>query len=224
MTAAPFAVIFDMDGVVVDNITYHFDAWRQFAARYGRGLSDDELTHYVNGRVAREVLEYLFRKELTAEEVHHYTEEKEGMYRDLYRPHLKPTEGLLPFLETLRTSDVPTAVATSAPYSNIDFTLGGTGTRPCFREIVDARHVKRGKPDPEIYLQAADRLGMPPARCIVIEDALLGVQAGLGAGMKVIGITTTHTAAELSNTHLVINDFRGLSLPVLRQLVESQSL
>ncbi len=218
MTAASFAVIFDMDGVVVDNITYHFDAWRQFAARYSLGLSDDELTRYVNGRVAKEVLEYLFKRELTPEEVHRYTEEKEGAYRELYRPHLKPTEGLLPFLELLRANHVPTAVATSAPYSNIDFTLGGTGTRPYFREIVDARHVKRGKPDPEIYLQAADRLGMRPDRCIVIEDALLGVQAGLAAGMKVIGITTTHSASELSNTHLVINDFRDLSLPVLRQL------
>jgi beta-phosphoglucomutase family hydrolase len=221
MTAALFAVIFDMDGVVVDNISYHFDAWRQFAARYGRSLSDDELTRYVNGRVAREVLEYLFRQALTDEEVHRYTEEKEGVYRDLYRPHLAPTEGLLSFLETLRTNSIPTAVATSAPYSNIDFTLGGTGTRTYFREIVDARHVKRGKPDPEIYLQAADRLGMPPDRCIVIEDALLGVQAGLAAGMKVIGITTTHSADELSNTHLVIDDFRALSLPVLRQLVDS---
>ncbi len=210
-----------MDGVVVDNISYHFDAWRQFAARYSRGLSDDELTRYVNGRVAREVLEYLFRQALTDEEVHRYTEEKEGLYRELYRPHLKPTEGLLPFLETLRTNGIPTAVATSAPYSNIDFTLGGTGTRPYFREIVDARHVKRGKPDPEIYLQAASRLGIPPDRCIVIEDALLGVQAGLGAGMKVIGITTTHPAAELSNTHLVINDFHELSLPILKQLVDS---
>lgn len=223
MTAAPFAVIFDMDGVVVDNIPYHFDAWRQFATRYGLHLSDDELTRYVNGRVAKEVLEYLFKKELAAEEVHRYTEEKEGVYRDLYRPHLKPTEGLLPFLETLRTEGIPTAVATSAPYSNIDFTLGGTGTRPYFPEIVDARHVKRGKPDPEIYLQAAERLGMAPHQCIVIEDALLGVQAGLGAGMKVIGITTTHTASELSNTHLVIADFRALSLPVLRQLVASDS-
>jgi len=223
MTAAPFAVIFDMDGVVVDNISYHFDAWRQFAARYGLALGDDELTRYVNGRVAKEVLEYLFRKDLSADEVHRYTEEKEGVYRDLYRPHLKPTAGLLPFLETLRTEGVPTAVATSAPYSNIDFTLGGTGTRPYFREIVDARHVKRGKPDPEIYLQAAIRLGMAPPQCIVIEDALLGVQAGLGAGMKVIGITTTHTAAELSDTHLVITDFRELSLPVLGQLIASDS-
>jgi len=218
---APFAVIFDMDGVVVDNITYHFDAWRQFASRYGFSLSDEELTRYVNGRVAKEVLEYLFNQELTPEEVHRYTEEKETAYRDLYRPHLKPTEGLLPFLQMLQANRIPVAVATSAPYTNIDFTLGGTGTGPYFREIVDARHVKRGKPDPEIYLQAADRLSMPPAQCIVIEDALLGVQAGLAAGMKVIGITTTHTADELSNTHLVIRDFRELRISTLQQLVNA---
>jgi beta-phosphoglucomutase family hydrolase len=219
--AAPFAVIFDMDGVVVDNITYHFDAWRQFANRYGLTLSDEELTRYVNGRVAREVLEYLFKKELTPEEVGQYTEEKETLYRDLYRPFLKPTPGLLSFLEGLREQNIPTAVATSAPYTNIDFTLEGTGTQHYFREIVDARHVKRGKPDPEIYLLAASRLGMAPEKCIVIEDALLGVQAGLAAGMKVIGITTTHTVEELNNTHAVIRDFQSLSIPALRQLVDT---
>lgn len=221
--AAPFAVIFDMDGVVADNITYHFDAWRQFADRYGLSLSDDELTRYVNGRVAREVLEYLFKQELTAEEVERYTEEKESIYRDLYRPFLKPTPGLIAFLEALRAQNIPVAVATSAPYANIDFTLEGTGTRQFFAEIVDARHVKRGKPDPEIYLQAAARLGMPPGRCIVIEDALLGVQAGLAAGMKVIGITTTHTVEELNNTHAVIRDFQSLSLPALSQLAGTNS-
>jgi beta-phosphoglucomutase family hydrolase len=215
----PLAVLFDMDGVVVDNISYHFDAWRQFAGKYGFYLSDDELTRNVNGRVAREILEYLFRRELSPEEVHSYTEEKEDVYRELYRPHLKPAEGLVSFLQDLQLKRIPTAIATSAPYTNVSFTLDGTDTREFFGEIVDARHVRRGKPDPEIYLLAASRLGMPPEKCIVIEDALLGVQAGLNAGMKVIGVTTTHTPEELSNTHHIIRDFRDLKIEVLYRLL-----
>jgi beta-phosphoglucomutase family hydrolase len=214
-----FALLFDMDGVVVDNISYHFDAWRQFAGKYGFHLSDDELTRYVNGRIAREILEYLFRRELSPEEVHRYTEEKEDVYRELYRPHLKPAEGLISFLQDLQLNGIPTAIATSAPYTNVSFTLDGTDTREFFGEIVDARHVRRGKPDPEIYLLAASRLGMPPEKCIVIEDALLGVQAGLNAGMKVIGVTTTHTPEELSNTHHIIRDFRDLKIDVMYGLL-----
>jgi beta-phosphoglucomutase family hydrolase len=214
-------VLFDMDGVVVDNISYHFDAWRQFAGKYGFHLSDDELTRYVNGRVAREILEYLFRRELSPEEVYSFTEEKEDVYRELYRPYLKPAEGLVSFLQDLRRHEIPTAIATSAPYTNVSFTLDGTETRGFFREIVDARHVRRGKPDPEIYLLAASRLSMPPENCIVIEDALLGVQAGLNAGMKVIGVTTTHTAQELSNTHHLIQDFRDLKIEVLYHLLKA---
>ncbi len=218
----PFAVSFDMDGVVADNISYHFDAWRQFAGKYGFHLSDDELTRYVNGRIAREILEYLFRRELSPEEVHRYTEEKEDIYRELYRPYLKPAEGLIPFLQELRRHGVPTAIATSAPYTNVSFTLDGTGTREFFREIVDARHVRLGKPDPEIYLLAASRLNRPPEKCIVIEDALLGVQAGLNASMKVIGITITHTAEELINTHHIIRHFQDLDIELLYRLLRTE--
>ncbi len=157
MQEKPLAVIFDMDGVIVDNITYHFDSWQQFCSAHGFSLSEEELTRYVNGRVAREVLEYLFKRPLSAEEVHRYTEEKEEIYRKLYRPHLQATTGLIPFLQELQAHHVPIAVATSAPATNIDFTLEGAGVKAYFQTIVDARHVKKGKPDPEIYRKAADQ-------------------------------------------------------------------
>lgn len=222
MQKIPLAVIFDMDGVIVDNITYHFDSWKQFCAAHSFTLSEDELTRYVNGRVAREVLEYLFKRELTAEEVHRYTEEKEGIYRRLYRPHLQPTRGLVDFLQQLKAQGIPTAVATSAPATNIDFTLTGTGVKEYFRTIVDARHVKRGKPDPEIYLKAAEQIGVTPERCVVIEDALLGIESGLAAGMKVIGIATTHRPEELTHTHLVVKDFTELSYEKVLSLLENK--
>jgi beta-phosphoglucomutase family hydrolase len=220
MNPKKIAVIFDMDGVLVDNLLYHFDAWKQFSAAHAYQLTDEELTNYVNGRVSKEILEYLFKRELNPEEVHRYTEEKEELYRSLYRPHLKPTEGLISFLENLKQHQVPIAVGTSAPATNIDFTLINAGIKDYFQTIVDARDVKKGKPAPEIYLKAARLLGMEPANCVVIEDALLGIEAAKRAGMKVIGIATTHKAEEITHTDLVIQDFHELSYERVVTLLE----
>ncbi len=207
MTFSRIAVLFDMDGVLVDNMAYHKDAWFEFCRRYGFYMTDEEFTNFVSGRVSKEVLEYLFKKPLSPEEVQQYTEEKEEIYRRIYRPYITPTKGLVEFLQALKAKDVVIAVGTSAPASNIDFTLVTTGLKAYFDKIVDASFVKKGKPDPEIYLKAAELLQVLPQHCVVVEDSLLGIQAGIRAGMKVIGITTTHTKAELTGPHLVINSF-----------------
>jgi beta-phosphoglucomutase family hydrolase len=207
MNAEKIAVLFDMDGVLVDNMAYHKTSWFEFCHKYGLTLTDEEFTNFVSGRVSREVLEYVFKKSLTAEEVNRYTEEKEELYRTIYKPHIKPTDGLLPFLESLKENEAALAVGTSAPTSNIDFTLLSTGLKPYFHKIVDASFVKKGKPDPQIYLKAAELLGVLPQQCVVVEDSLLGIQAGINAGMKVIGITTTHQREELTQPHLIIDNF-----------------
>jgi beta-phosphoglucomutase-like phosphatase (HAD superfamily) len=143
MNAEKIAVLFDMDGVLVDNMAYHKISWFEFCRKYGLTLTDEEFTNFVSGRVSREVLEYVFKKSLTAEEVNRYTEEKEELYRTIYKSHIKPTDGLLPFLESLTNNNVALAVGTSAPTSNIDFTLLSTGLKPYFHKIVDASFVKK---------------------------------------------------------------------------------
>ncbi|MGB3586400.1 MAG: HAD family phosphatase, partial [Tunicatimonas sp.] len=147
-------------------------------------------------------------------------EEKEALYRELYQPHIKPTKGLITFLSEVVRQRIPRTVSTSAPPANVDFTLQHTGLRSYFSTIIDSTMVAHGKPHPEVYLKSAKALGIDPAQCIVFEDAILGIQAGKNAGMKVVGVATTHTREELEaeNTDLVIDDFCGLTLEQLRKL------
>jgi HAD superfamily hydrolase (TIGR01509 family) len=132
---------------------------------------------------------------------------------------MTPLPGLLDLLKGLRKRGVRTAVATSAPKSNVDFLLDGLGFRDCFDLVIDAAGVRKGKPDPEIYLKSARELGCEPAACVVFEDALAGIEAGRRAGMKVVGVATTLPEVRLSQTDLVIKDFTGITVPQLFKLV-----
>ena len=143
-------------------------------------------------------------------EVEVLEEEKELIYREFYRDHIKPAPGLLEFLKRLRAQGIKTALATSAGPGNIDFIVDGLGIREQFDAIIGGAEVQKGKPDPEIYLKAADLVGINPSSCWVIEDSLQGIAAGQAAGMRVVGISTSHTAAELAHTDVVRPDFVDL--------------
>jgi beta-phosphoglucomutase len=214
-----FAILFDMDGVIVDSNPYHKLAFQAFLKQYNISLTDDELKVHVYGRTNQEGMPYIFKRELSPEELTERANEKEALFREIYKTDIQPVKGLIPFLQMLKAHGVKAAVGTSAPTANLDFIVDALDIRPYFDALIDSTGLSRGKPDPEIYLKAAGLLGIPPARCIVIEDSLAGVQAGVNAGMKVIGITTTHTAEELSNTHLIIRDFEGLTFEKLSKLV-----
>ncbi len=222
MTTFPIAALFDMDGVLVDNHRYHTESWQQFATRYERTITPAQYAQFINGRVAADSMPYVMQHALTPDEVSTLTEEKEAIYRNLYASELAPTPGLIDFLTALRAHNVPMAVGTSAPVSNIAFTLDGIGIRSYFSAIVDASMIHRGKPDPEIYRTAAKKLGVLPERCVVFEDALSGIEAGLRAGMAVVALATTHSRDELTTTkaQLIIDDFTHLTYEKLVELVE----
>lgn len=216
-----WAVLFDMDGVLVDNTDFHINAWLQFAQRHGYPLTKDQYLENINGRVSADAMAYAFGRPVLLDELIILTEEKESIYRELYAPHLRPTAGLVPFLDALRASNVRLAVGTSAPVSNVEFTLDGLSIRAYFDAVVDSSMIRHGKPNPEIYLTAADRVGVDPARCVVFEDALAGIEAGVRAGMAVVALTTTHTRDELANTGaaLIVADFTELSVDTVRALI-----
>ena len=214
-----FAVIFDMDGVLVDTNPYHQKTIQQFCSKYGFVLNEDELKTRVYGRTNRQWITNLFG-ELSEQELEAYAFEKEQLFRDVYAPFIQPVKGLINFLESLDKNNIPKAIATSAPRANVDFVLKGSNTGKYFSTILDERMVSYGKPDPEIYIKTAQSLGIPNQRCIVIEDSLSGAEAGKNSGSKVIGITTTHTAAELVQTDFVINDFTELNLNILKNLIQ----
>ncbi len=204
------AVLFDMDGVVVDNLPYHVDAWLLFCERKGIPLTREIFYRELNGMNSKDTFEWFYKREMTRAEVEVLEEEKALIYRDFYRPHIKPANGLLVFLEKLRSHGIKTALATSAGPGNIDFIVDGLGIRDQFDAIIGGAEVQKGKPDPEIYVRAASLVGVEPAACWVIEDSLQGIAAGQAAGMRVVGLSTSHTDEELAHTNVVRADFTNL--------------
>ncbi len=208
------AIIFDMDGVLVDSNPFHKIALRQFCRQHGHELSEQQLREKIYGRTNRDWLTNLFGK-LAEEQLLAFANEKEALFREVYKRDIVALKGLRTFLDLLDRYQIPRAIATSAPRANVDFTLSKTGLEKYFSVILDDTFVSRGKPDPEIYIKTAAALGLPNEQCIVLEDSISGVVAGKRAGSKVIGITTTHSAGELTNTDYVITDFEGWDPQVL---------
>ncbi len=205
------AFLFDMDGVVVDNMRFHEAAWRRFFAERGVTMDRDEFFRKTSGMPTRDVLAYFFRREISPTEAAELTAIKESLYRELYGPHLRPAPGLTEFMAQARREGAALGLGTGSLAENVAFVLDGLGLRERFDAVVGAGDVKRGKPDPETFLVLAERLGARPADCVVFEDALLGERAAHAAGMRVVAITTSHAAAEFCHADLAAPDFRGLT-------------
>ena len=212
------AVIFDMDGVLVDNFRYHLMAWEKFCSRHGKSISADDFLEYVFGGSNADHLAFIFKKELPAGKIAGYSAEKELIYRYLYHDNLVLLPGLKELLADLKTAGIPMAIATSAERANVDFILAETGIQEFFTAIADASMVRRGKPDPEVFLKAAAMLKTDPGDCVVFEDTLKGIDAALHAKMKVIGVATTHHRAELTEAHKVISDFTEIDISIILKL------
>ena len=204
------AVLFDMDGVVIDNLPYHVDAWLLYCERHGIHLTREIFYKDLNGLNSKDTFEWLLKREITREEIIEMEEEKEEIYRGFYKPFLSPAPGLMDFLALLKANGIKTALGTSAGPGNIDFILDGLGIRAEFDAVIGGAEVIKGKPDPEIYVRAAGLVHVSPEDCWVIEDSLQGIEAGLSAGMKVVGMTTSHSPDELSHTHITSPDFIDL--------------
>ena len=188
--------IFDMDGTLIDNGQYHILAWQEFAKRHGRTVRGQDILDWM-GMTGDVYNERILGRKLTAEEQEKLGEEKESLYRDIYRPHMRLPEGLLEFLERIKASGGKCALATGGPQANADFILDGLKIRDYFSAVVSAGKYQRSKPDPECFLMAASLVGVDPRDCVVFEDGLPGIKAGKTAGMKVVGVTFTHPRERL---------------------------
>lgn len=214
-----FAVIFDMDGVLVDNSQAHAQAFQALMRKHGRDMSYEEYQSRISGRSNPEIFRDLFpdqdggaRRALA--------DEKEALYRELYAPDIRPVAGLVELLDALKREGAVLGLATSAPPENVAFTLAQTRTRPYFQEVLTMDHVTERKPHPEVYLKMAEKLGVPPERCVVFEDSLPGIEAAHRAGMKVVGVCTSHLPSELAHADRVVRDFTEVTVEQLRALVE----
>lgn len=201
------AVIFDLDGTLVDNNAFHLLAWKKYLEHAGIHIGDAEYRKHLNGRTNKDAIEYIFQRSMTEAEAMVFALEKEALYREIYAPEIKPVAGLIPLLEILQSLGIPMAIATSGLQVNIDFMFQHIPISHYFTFIVHAAHIKMGKPDPEIYVKAAGLLQVAARQCLVFEDAAVGIAAAKAAGMKVIALTTTQSVSELAEADKIIADF-----------------
>ena len=190
-----------------------------FFERHNIHLSREEMHNHVFGRVAKDTLDYIFQKDHSGPEIDAYVDEKEVVYRGLYKDKIALLPGLEDLLIKLQAQGLPMAVATSAPPGNVAFAFDHLPIRHYFEFVLDASDIEKGKPDPEIYRKTIEKLKMDPDRCIVFEDSLPGVQAARGSGAHVIAVATTHAPEEFSGVRTVVQDFRELDYEKLTSLI-----
>ena len=209
MSRARAALIFDMDGVIVDSNPVHRDAWLQFNRSHGVETTE-AMQQRMYGKRNAEIIRDFYGDHLSDDDVFDYGAAKEVVYRDLIGPLLPGAlvPGLQAFLE--RHQDVPIGCATNAEPANVDFVLQAAGLEHLFRVAVNGHQVSRPKPFPDIYLRAAELLEVDPADCLVFEDSYAGIDAARAAGMQVVGLRTTHD--RFDNVALEIDDFLGAEL------------
>ncbi|MDB5250623.1 MAG: haloacid dehalogenase [Segetibacter sp.] len=213
------AVLFDLDGTLLDNNEVHLKAWKQYLKENGKEISDDDFKENISGRTNKDAIEHVYDKKMSEEEASEFYLQKEKIYREMYKADIAPIAGLPEFLKELEEHNITMAIATSGITVNIDFMFEHVPIKQYFKKIISSKDIRKGKPDPEIFLKTAEAVNTPPANCIVFEDSTSGVQAGKAAGMKVVALTTTHSPEELKEADLVIKDYTELNFERLRSII-----
>jgi beta-phosphoglucomutase len=212
-----YAVLWDMDGVLIDTGEPHYITWRDTLAEIGKSYTreDFQITFGMNNFG---VLEYVFGEKPDHDYAVSLMEKKEMLFREIIRQGVEPLLGIVDWLARFQQWGVKQAVASSAPWANIDVQLDGTNLRTYFNTVVSGAELPP-KPNPDVFLKAAAELDVLPAQCVVIEDSVAGLGGALAAGMKCITVTTTNSPEELAAADLIFEnltemtteDFLGLT-------------
>ncbi len=201
----------------------HLAAWQAFGReRLGLTITREMFFETISGRKNEEALAELFPGRFSPDELARVSAEKEALYRGRFGPTLQPVAGVLRLIAELRDcEDVSIALATSGPPENVEFMFGRFGIEEAFQAVVNASHVTKAKPDPAVYLLAAEKLGIAPRRCVVLEDAYAGVQAAKRAGMRCLAVSTSEPEERLrrAGADCVYPDFRRVGLSDLVTLL-----
>jgi beta-phosphoglucomutase family hydrolase len=207
-----WAAIFDWDGVIVDSSRAHELSWEQLAELENRALPPNHFKRSFGMR-NEQIFPEILRWTTDPAEIKRLAHLKEELFRDIIRKNgITPILGVAEFLDQLRATSVPCAIGSSTPRENIDCVMEMIGLRSHFGVIVAGEDVTRGKPNPEVFLLAASRLGVSPNRCVVFEDAHVGIEAAHAARMKVVGVATTHLASSLADADRVVQRLNELRL------------
>ncbi|MGA2258323.1 MAG: HAD family phosphatase [Thermoguttaceae bacterium] len=219
--AFEFATIFDMDGVLIDSYRAHYQSWVEMARGHGLSISEQQFKDSF-GRTSRESMaQYWGPRRFSDEDVQAMDQEKEAAFRRIIAANFPAMRGGVELVAALHQAGFGVAVGSSAPRENLALAIDRLGVRDRLDAVVTGSDVQRGKPDPQIFLVAAERLDVLPARCVVIEDAPVGIAAAAAAGMACVGLASTGRTREvLSKAQLVVDSLTELSPEVLRQAIE----
>ena len=184
------ALIFDMDGTLMDNMSYHKQSWIDLFKHHKLDLDYNTFDEKYHKGSLVEIMARLFPEISDIETLRKIGSYKEELYRELYRPHVKSISGLILFLENIFEKNIPMGLATMGDQHNINFTFKALNLKDFFHSTTGGHEVKKGKPHPEIFLTAAEKIGVNPSDCLAFEDTLSGILSAKAAGMDVIGVTT----------------------------------
>jgi beta-phosphoglucomutase len=208
------AAIFDMDGVLIVNMHVHELAFYEFGKRHGIEITHDFFYNKICGNTNQRIMPMIFG-EISEEETERLSSEKEAIYRELYTPQLQLAKGLASFLDKLAAQQIPMAIASNAPVQNVEFVVNALGLQKYFQVQLHVTSVARPKPAPDMFLKAAELMGIKPANCVVFEDAPSGIRAAKEAGMKAVALLTTHTKDEFANVDRFIDHFEELDFETI---------
>lgn len=198
----PAGIIFDMDGVLVDSADAHFESWCRLGSELGKDVTREQFTRTF-GRPNNAIIPILFDID-DRQEVQRLADRKETIYRDLVRANPPIVEGAVQLVRELHDAGARLAVGSSAPRENIDLILGAMNVTDLIQVVVSAGEVTRGKPDPQVFSLACERLQLPPEQCVVIEDAPAGVEAAKRAGCQCIAVAVHHGPDTLAKADAVV--------------------
>ncbi len=218
MPDSGIGAIFDWDGVVIDSSRHHEESWNRLAAEEKRTLPDG---HFLKGFGMKNeaIIPTILAWTQDESDIRRLSLRKEVLYREIIREWgIEPLPGVRPFLERLQAARIPRVIGSSTHRLNITTSLEILGLARFFAAIVSAEDVNHGKPDPEVFLLAADKIAKAPSACCVFEDAPMGIQAALAGGMKAVGVTGTHGIGALSGAHLIVRRLDELEVRDLEVL------
>ena len=197
------ALIFDMDGTMIDSMGHHRLSWIEFARRHAIDIPVDDLMRRTTGRTGAECMNELFGRDFSAAESRALVAEKESIYRELFAPVFREVAGFRAFAAKAGAAGLGIGVGTAGDRHNIAFALQHLAMDAVPRVIVGGDEGLPGKPDPAIFLEAARRLGVAPEHCVVFEDAPFGIEAARRAGMTTVAVCSSHSAQELAGPHVL---------------------
>lgn len=222
----PAAIIFDMDGVLVDSNPVHLRKWMDFFEAHGIPYDENELPNIVLGPSNEVIIRRHFGEEITPEQLAELGAELEADFRKEIGAHARPFPGVRHFIEECHAQGIAMAVASAGIARNVNFLVSAMGLGEYFREVLPVESISHPKPHPEIYLKTAGKLGVDPTACAVFEDSFVGIEAAKRAGMKCVAIASTFPAEVLRReTHadLIVPSFEAVSLQTLHDLFQSAS-